>query len=29
MCDDEILPMDALALVADAAGFAETLDALR
>ena len=29
MCDDEVLPMDALALVADAAGFAETLDALR
>ena len=29
MCEDEMLPMDALALVADAAGFAETLDALR
>ena len=29
MCDDELLPMDALAAVADAAGFAEVLDSLR
>ena len=29
MCDDEVLPMDALAAVAEAAGFAEVLDALR
>ena len=29
MCDDEVLPMDALATVAEAAGFAEVLDALR
>ena len=29
MCDDEPLPMDALAAVAEAAGFAEILDSLR
>lgn len=29
MCDDEMLPMDALAVVAEAAGFAEVLDSLR
>ena len=29
MCDDEVLPMDALAAVAERAGFAEVLDALR
>jgi putative tRNA adenosine deaminase-associated protein len=29
MCDDEVLPMDALASVAEAAGFAEVLDSLR
>ncbi len=29
MCDEELLPMDALASVAEAAGFAEVLDALR
>ena len=29
MCDDEVLPMDALATVAEAAGFAEILDDLR
>ena len=29
MCDDEVLPMDALAAVAEAAGFADVLDALR
>jgi putative tRNA adenosine deaminase-associated protein len=29
MCDEEVLPMDALATVAEAAGFAEVLDALR
>ena len=29
MCDDELLPMDALASVAEAAGFAEVLDSLR
>jgi putative tRNA adenosine deaminase-associated protein len=29
MCDDEVLPMDALATVAEAAGFAEVLDSLR
>ncbi len=29
MCDDEVIPMDALAAVAEAAGFAEALDALR
>lgn len=29
MCDDELLPMDALAAVAEAAGFAEVLDSLR
>ncbi len=29
MCDDEVIPMDALAAVAEAAGFAEVLDALR
>jgi putative tRNA adenosine deaminase-associated protein len=29
MCDDELLPMDALAAVAEAGGFAEVLDSLR
>ena len=29
MCDDELLPMDALATVAERAGFADVLDALR
>jgi putative tRNA adenosine deaminase-associated protein len=29
LCDDEVLPMDALATVAEAAGFAEVLDSLR
>jgi putative tRNA adenosine deaminase-associated protein len=29
MCDDQLLPMDALAAVAEAGGFAEQLDALR
>ena len=29
MCDDEVLPMDALTAVAEAAGFAEVLDSLR
>jgi putative tRNA adenosine deaminase-associated protein len=29
MCDDELPPMDALANVAEAAGFAEVLDSLR
>ena len=29
MCDEEVIPMDALAAVAEAAGFAEVLDALR
>jgi putative tRNA adenosine deaminase-associated protein len=29
MCEDELLPMDALAAVAERAGFAEVLDALR
>lgn len=29
MCDDEVLPMDALAAVAEGAGFAEVLDSLR
>ena len=29
MCDDEVLPMDALATVGEAAGFAEVLDDLR
>ena len=29
MCDDEMLPMDALAAVAEGAGFAEVLDSLR
>jgi putative tRNA adenosine deaminase-associated protein len=29
MCDDEVLPMDALAAVGEAAGFAEVLDDLR
>ncbi len=29
MCEDEVLPMDALAAVAERAGFAEVLDALR
>lgn len=29
MCDDEVLPMDALAAVANAAGFADVLDSLR
>ena len=29
MCDDELLPMDALAAMAEAAGFAEVLDSLR
>ena len=29
MCDEEVLPMDALAAVAERAGFAEVLDALR
>jgi putative tRNA adenosine deaminase-associated protein len=29
MCDDELLPMDALAVVAEAGGFAELLDSLR
>ena len=29
MCDDEVPPMDALATVAEAAGFAEVLDSLR
>lgn len=29
MCDDEVLPMDALATVAEGAGFAELLDSLR
>jgi putative tRNA adenosine deaminase-associated protein len=29
MCDDEMLPVDALAAVAEAGGFAEVLDSLR
>ena len=29
MCDDELPPMDALAVVAEGAGFAEVLDSLR
>ena len=29
MCDEEMLPMDALAAVAEAGGFAEVLDSLR
>jgi len=29
MCDEELLPMDALAAVAEGAGFAEVLDSLR
>jgi putative tRNA adenosine deaminase-associated protein len=29
MCEDELLPMDALAAVAEAGGFAEVLDSLR
>jgi putative tRNA adenosine deaminase-associated protein len=29
ICDEELLPMDALAIVAEAAGFAEVLDSLR
>jgi len=29
MCDDEVLPMDALTAIAEAAGFAEVLDSLR
>lgn len=29
MCDDEMLPMDALAAVAEAGGFGEVLDSLR
>lgn len=29
MCDEEVLPMDALAAVAERAGFAEVLDSLR
>lgn len=29
MCEDEVLPMDALAAVAEAAGFADVLDSLR
>lgn len=29
MCDEQVLPMDALATVAENAGFAEVLDALR
>lgn len=29
MCEDEVLPMDALASVAEAGGFAEVLDSLR
>ena len=29
MCDDEVLPMDALVAVAEGAGFAEVLDSLR
>lgn len=29
MCEDQVLPMDALATVADNAGFAEILDSLR
>jgi putative tRNA adenosine deaminase-associated protein len=29
MCEDELLPMDALAAVAEGAGFAEVLDSLR
>ena len=29
MCEDEMLPMDALAAVAERAGVAEVLDALR
>ena len=29
MCDDEMLPMDALAAIAEAGGFAEVLDSLR
>ena len=29
MCDDEVMPMDALAMVAERAGFAEALDSLR
>lgn len=29
MCDDEMLPMDAMAAIAEAAGFAEVLDSLR
>jgi hypothetical protein len=29
MCEDELVPMDALATVAEAGGFAELLDSLR
>ena len=29
MCEEEVLPMDALAAVAERAGFAEVLDSLR
>jgi putative tRNA adenosine deaminase-associated protein len=29
MCDDELLPMDAMATIAEAGGFAEVLDSLR
>lgn len=29
MCDDELLPMDALSAIAEGAGFAEVLDSLR
>ena len=29
MCEDQTLPMDALAAVAEAGGFAELLDSLR
>ena len=29
MCEEEVLPMDALAVVAEAGGFAEVLDSLR
>ena len=29
MCDDEMLPVDALAALAEAGGFAEVLDSLR
>ncbi len=29
MCEDELIPMDAMATIAEAAGFAEVLDSLR